>query len=311
MKGVIKRMDEQFVFKLMTQLETKGIKADYNKIKQMLENDPTKINTILDMSATKTEMNKFISEYAPKFQKMFQEMFKGKNINVDLKDVEASMRNVFSQTEKAAQKSADVVNKAYADLRKETYQSIGQKPQALKDLSNYYTDLEKQITSQNKLNDSMQIVSTRAKTASVNFDTYKKSLKSSALKEYSDQIQEISNSLSKAQSTGNRVDLSKATSSVNEFKASMKNAGYETNSFNSILQQNISAFTQWYLIGGAVSSVIGKFKSAMGTIIETDTLLTEISKTSDLTGESLSNLGISAYDSASKFGTTVQSYLQG
>jgi hypothetical protein len=43
-----------------------------------------------------TEINLFISVYASKFQSMF----KGMNINVDLKDVEASIRNVFKQSAK-------------------------------------------------------------------------------------------------------------------------------------------------------------------------------------------------------------------
>jgi uncharacterized protein YpuA (DUF1002 family) len=64
-------MDEQFLLKIMTALEMSGAKADYNKLKQILDKDPAKIKAVMDMSATKTELNKFIKEIAPEFQKMF------------------------------------------------------------------------------------------------------------------------------------------------------------------------------------------------------------------------------------------------
>ena len=75
----------------------------------MFEKDPTKINAVLDMSATKTEINKFIKEVAPQLQ----EMFSKKNINVDLKDIETSMVNVFKESEKAAKDLANAKQEAY------------------------------------------------------------------------------------------------------------------------------------------------------------------------------------------------------
>jgi TP901 family phage tail tape measure protein len=168
------------------------------------------------------------------------------------------------------------------------------------------------VTKRNqKLADSMDIVKTRSDGANKGFSAYLKTLKPQALKEYSAEIKGISDAFSKAQDTGNKMDYSKASASLSKFKSEMKNAGMETASFSQILKDNISAFTNWYLIGNAVSLVARNFRSAIGTIVEVDTLLTEISKTSNLTGESLKELGINAFDAASKYGTAVQAYLKG
>lgn len=107
-------MNDNFLLMIQTALETKGVKADYNKLKQMFEKDPTKINAVMDMSATKTEINKFIKEYAPQLQKMFKDI----GVDVNLKDLESSMKNVFKNTEQSAKKSIDSINKAYDDFHK-------------------------------------------------------------------------------------------------------------------------------------------------------------------------------------------------
>ena len=141
-------MNNDFLVKIMTMLETKGIKDDYEKIKQMFLKDPTKINTVMDMSSAKTEINKFIKEYAPKLQTLFSDAgIKGINV----KDIESSLRTVFNSYQKELKNLPKITEQAY---------SIN-----------------------NKLNDSMQITKTRADGASQGFQSYLKTLKPQALKE--------------------------------------------------------------------------------------------------------------------------------
>lgn len=325
-----------FLVKIMTALDDKGIKADYNKLKQMFEKDPAKINAVMDMSATKTEINKFIKEVAPQLQKLFADS----GVKVGIKELESSLRSVYNTAQKEAKQSSQAIIKmqkdeilAYQENSKRKLQEIAnQKKAYLDELEAYTTNaklkesaIQKEIDLQrklfiaqeqayktnNKFNDSIGITKARAEGANASFQSYLKTLKPQALKQYSSEINSISDAYSKVADSGNKIDYSKANAQLSKFKANMKEAGMETATFSQILKNNISAFTNWYFIGNAVSSVVRNFRDAIGTIIEVDTLLTEISKTSNLTGDSLKQLGINAYDAASKYGTTVQSYLKG
>ena len=341
-------MNDQFILLLQAKLESEGIKADYNKLKQMLEKDPAKINTVLDLSTTKTTVDKFIKEYAPKLKEMFQDA--GVNVDINVKDIESALRSVY----KTMQKEASETKKAYTELRKEAYQSIGQKSpelQALADYYNeiakqaeeaaktqqeyftqlrreayqsigtkspeleamakYYSELEKTSKANEKLNNSMEITKIRAEAARKSFNAYLNSLKPEALNNYATEINEVQNAFLKAQETGDKVDYSKATASLNRFKAEMKEVGMETSSFSQILKENISAFLQWYTIGNLTSRVARNFRQAINTIKEVDTFLTEISKTSEISAENLKKLGIEAFDYANKYGVSVQAYLAG
>ena len=56
---------------------------------------------------------------------------------------------------------------------------------------------------------------------------------------------------------------------------------------------------------------VSKTKEAISEIKELDNILTEISKTSDMTSQQLKQLGMDAYDAASKYGRTASDYLLG
>lgn len=70
-------------------------------------------------------------------------------------------------------------------------------------------------------------------------------------------------------------------------------------------------FTQWLSVSSGVMLLISKTKDAITEIKELDNILTEISKTSDLTSQQLKQLGMDAYDAASKYGRTASDYLLG
>lgn len=170
---------------------------------------------------------------------------------------------------------------------------------------------EQAYKTNSKLNDSIEITKIKADSSQKSLNNYTKTLKPSYIKENTSVINQLSNAFEKAKQTGDRVDYSKAQVSLQNFKQTAKEAGAETSTLTQVIKDNIGAFTNWYLIGGVVSGLIGNFKEAISTIVDVDTQLTEISKTSNLSGKALKQLGIDAYDAASKYGTTVQSYLSG
>ena len=68
-------------------------------------------------------------------------------------------------------------------------------------------------------------------------------------------------------------------------------------------------FSQWLSISSAVTFAISKTKDAILEIKELDGILTNISKTSNMTSGQLKQLGKDAYSSASKYGKTASDYL--
>lgn len=82
-------------------------------------------------------------------------------------------------------------------------------------------------------------------------------------------------------------------------------------SFKDQMSQAAQSFTQWLSVSSGVMLLISKTKDAISEIKELDNILTEISKTSDMTSQQLKQLGIDAYDTASKYGRTASDYLLG
>lgn len=77
------------------------------------------------------------------------------------------------------------------------------------------------------------------------------------------------------------------------------------------MSQAAQGFKQWLSAGSAVMLGVSKTKEAISELIELDSILTEISKTSDLTNQELKELGNTAFDSASKYGRSAAGYLTG
>ena len=69
--------------------------------------------------------------------------------------------------------------------------------------------------------------------------------------------------------------------------------------------------TQWLSVRSGIMFLTSKAKNAVGEIKELENILTEIDKTSNRTSQELKQLGMDAYDAASKYGRTATDYLVG
>ena len=97
--------------------------------------------------------------------------------------------------------------------------------------------------------------------------------------------------------------------STNEaYIASLRNLNSQMTKMQS---QAAQSFTQWLSVSSGVMLLISKTREAVSEIKELDNILTEISKTSDMTSQQLKQLGMDAYDAASKYGRTASDYLLG
>ena len=76
-------------------------------------------------------------------------------------------------------------------------------------------------------------------------------------------------------------------------------------------KEKLAKFTGWMSMTAAVSMFTRSIRDALDELKEVDTILTEISKTSDRTEESLRKLGETSFATASKYGQKASDYLLG
>ncbi len=70
-------------------------------------------------------------------------------------------------------------------------------------------------------------------------------------------------------------------------------------------------FTKWLSVNSAVMFGIAKAKEAVSELVEIDSMLTEISKSANLTEKQMEELGDNAFEAASKYGKSAADYLAG
>lgn len=121
-------------------------------------------------------------------------------------------------------------------------------------------------------------------------------------------INKIKNTTVSVKSSGMEAaaeGFKKGAKELKNFSDAATDAGKSSES----LMQNISKFTTWYMIGGAVSGVIRSFKDAAAAMKEVDSALATVQK---VTGESeavIKRLGDTAYETASKYGVAAKDFL--
>ena len=134
---------------------------------------------------------------------------------------------------------------------------------------------------------------------------------------YKQQTDEMIDALKRLQSQTNLTDkeIQSAFQSINRSfansKAEIKAAGLEGQTFFEMLKEKVAKFSGWMSLTTVVSTLAGTFRDAVEELKEVDTILTEVSKTSDLTDSQLKDLGDTAYNVANKYGATATGYLTG
>ena len=111
--------NNDFILKIVAELEQKGIKTGYDKLKKELEKDPAKIDVILDTSGTIGKTKGSIKKLATELHNELSVEIKrlqqqGQDINLDLsvEDVEKVIQNVITQTNKLEKEFDTAASKA-------------------------------------------------------------------------------------------------------------------------------------------------------------------------------------------------------
>lgn len=131
---------------------------------------------------------------------------------------------------------------------------------------------------------------------------------SKAAKEYGSALESLAQKQKQAKTGGEAKSYQQE---VNAIKAEASQKGLTGNSITSELKRAFSQIGQFVGIYGGLQKVVGYVTSSISELKEIDTILTEISKTSDLTTSQLKTLGETSFDSASKWGKKASDYLTG
>ena len=188
-----------------------------------------------------------------------------------------------------------------------------------KEIANDASTLKTSISADNTMSKQAQqteLLSSKVKKLIAEINTYKNAnsrvMSSNKLTSNGNTFaQELENMLLQLSHCANTEDFQKIAANFRGIKAEAKELGIEGGTVFTNLWVNVKKFSSFMSIPTVISSVVMDIKNAIVELKEIDTILTEISKTSDLTTEALAKLGKTSFDSASKYGKKASDYLVG
>lgn len=132
---------------------------------------------------------------------------------------------------------------------------------------------------------------------------------SRASKEAKDTLQAYYHELTNGRVSVNRLEF--INRELQAIDAKQRGLGKLGKNLKDQFTEAAQGFTQWLSVSSGVMFLVSKTREAISEIKELDDILTEISKTSDMTAPQLKQLGMDSYDTASKYGRVASDYLTG
>nr|DAF74218.1 MAG TPA: minor tail protein [Bacteriophage sp.] len=279
--GVFKNIEKNNKISVKADMDTSGIKKGLSDIEKAKRSVST-LKIDADVSKANADFKKFESlttKSAEKARKLLSDINKDIN-NVKLAPNDSIMEINFK--------------KLTNDLEKYKNQ--------IKVVQNEQKALGNSISSTSKSFSKIDAVTASNKTL-----TWLKN-NSRAAKVYGDQLEEIAESQRKATSNQELTSLNK---DVNKIVSEAKLLGLTGKSFTAEFKRAFSQIAQFTQIYGGIENVIQSIQNSVIELKNVDSILTEISKTSDMTSAQLAKLGETSFDSASKWGKKASDYLLG
>lgn len=327
----------EYEVRVSTNVDTSGLDAAQKKLDNLVKND----------KQIKVDFNIDGMKNLNKINGMFKNIEKNNKINVKadmdtsgikkgLSDIERAKRSVstlkidadvskanadFKKFESLTTKSAEKARKLLSDINKDinnvklapndSIMEINFK-KLTSDLEKYRNQIKVVQNEQKALGNSITSVSKSfskidAVTTSNKTLTWLKN-NSRAAKVYGDQLKEIAESQRKATSDSELTSLNK---DFNKTVSEAKLLGLTGKSFTAEFKRAFSQIAQFTQIYGGIENVIQTIQNSVIELKNVDSILTEISKTSDMTTDQLTKLGETSFDSASKWGKKASDYLLG
>lgn len=122
---------------------------------------------------------------------------------------------------------------------------------------------------------------------------------------------ELNNMLTALRANASPEEYQKIAANFRIVRNEVKMLGIEGKTMWGTIAASAKKFGQWMGITGSITRVLMYVRQTLTTIKGVDTELTEISKTAGVARDSLEDLGLAAYDTASKYGRAVTDYLKG
>lgn len=235
-----------------------------------------------------------------------------KGVDVELSKIQSQINKFATQTFTQDQFSQlNNIKSSFLDLNR-LVEEFNEKELDSTDVDNYNTKLK---TTQNLLktlsNDLSGSTTDSERSRLISrmnswLDTNTKATKEARenVRGYIADIETAGDSLTKGQ-------FKSITSSFNKTNAEMISMGKTGKSFLSELSRGFKQIGEFAYTYGAIQKLQTTFTESISELKEIDGILTEISKTSNLTTSQIKELGTSSFDSASKWGKSASDYLTG
>lgn len=279
--GMFKNIEKNNKINVKADMDTSGIKKGLSDIEKAKRSVST-LKIDADVSKANADFKKFESLTTSSVEKARKLL---SDINKDINNVKLAPNDSIMEIN---------FNKLTSDLEKYRNQ--------IKVVQNEQKALGNSITSVSKSFSKIDAVTASNKTL-----TWLKN-NSRAAKVYGDQLKEIAESQRKATSDSELTSLNK---DFNKTVSEAKLLGLTGKSFTAEFKRAFSQIAQFTQIYGGIENVIQTIQNSVIELKNVDSILTEISKTSDMTSTQLAKLGETSFDSASKWGKKASDYLLG
>lgn len=322
-------------------LETQYAKVEQAIINLSQSDDTTFASMKANVDVQIQKLNQMVAQYhnAEKAEKSLQNQVKNYGDKIDsnvLKLNNALNQSTFlknssnPQVVEVKKQITDLITK-YQTLKSSLQEDLT--PDGIQNVITKFNELGKQFkqvtTSANTLKTSIsadntmskqaqqaELLTQRVKKLTAEINTYKdsnaKAMQSNHLtsngKTFSQEMEDMLLQLSHC---ANNDDFQKIAANFRNIKAEAKSLGLTGGTIFTSLWANIKKFSSWMSVTSLVSTFVMDIRNAITELKEIDTILTEISKTSDLTTEALAKLGKTSFESASKYGKKASDYLVG
>lgn len=305
------------------QQKLKALQNGNHTIKVKTEIDSSKVDSLLKRVKTSNDFEVKVNTDASGIKKVQSSLDKMKKyvnsykLDVDVSNANASIQKFSGQTTKTLEKARTLLNQINKDF---TNVKFAPNDHVLSDnyeklqthLSQYNNLMKKAKIESDNLGDSIKKAATTfntldAITAGNRTETWLKN-NSKAAKEYGETLEELARRQKAATS---KSELAEYTKQVNMLKSEAFALGKTGKSFKDEFSRAFDQIFQFSQIYGGIDQVIDSVSAAVTELKEMDSILTEISKVSDMSNSQLRQLGEDSFDYANKYGQRVTSYLKG
>lgn len=277
-------MNNNFLIELIASLNKlksqKQINADIKQLEQAINS--LRLTGTFAKGSTKQELNQYIKQLEAQLNHIkLKANIDNKNLQRDIDNALKSVRfQDIDLLNIEGNKTSLKVRKAIADVKS----IVDRSPIMLN------VELKKE-----KLNNDL--------TSYLN--KYSKIKESTVLLKESEKVRDLINVINDRQSTRN------ATDSFQLFKSEVTATGFASKSTSDKVKNMLSHITKIGSLFGVASLAANNFKKSLTTLKENDSILTEVSKTSEMTKKQLAELGDESFKIASKYGQISSHYLLG